>query len=38
MADKPNKRSLVREGELSQKTEKGLEISILKAGEFFAKL
>jgi len=30
MADKRNKRSLAREGELSQKTEKGLEIPVLK--------
>jgi hypothetical protein len=30
MADKRNKRSLTREAEPSQKTEKGLEIPVLK--------
>ena len=30
MADKRDKRSLAREGEPSQKTEKGLEIPVLK--------
>ncbi len=30
MPDKHNKRSLAREGEPSQKTEKGLEIPVLK--------
>ncbi len=34
MADKRNKR-LTREGEPSQKTDKGLEITIPKADEFF---
>ncbi len=37
MADKRNKR-LVREGEPSQKTEKGLEIPVPKADEFFGLL
>jgi hypothetical protein len=35
MADKRNKRSLAREGEPSQETEKGLEIPVPKRGEFF---
>ena len=38
MPDKPNKRSLAREGEPSQKTEKGLEIPVPKADEFFGLL
>ncbi len=38
MADKPNKRSLAREGEPSEKTEKGLEVPIPKRGEFFGNL
>lgn len=38
MVDKRKKRSLVREGEPSQKTEKGLEIPIPKADEFFGLL
>jgi hypothetical protein len=38
MADKRKKRSLAREGEPSQKTEKGLEIPIPKADEFFGLL
>jgi hypothetical protein len=37
MADKRNKR-LTREGEASQKTDKGLEIPIPKADEFFGLL
>ena len=37
MADKRNKR-LIREGEPSQKTNKGLEIPIPKAEEFFGLL
>lgn len=38
MTDKRKKRPLVREGEPSQKTEKGLEIPIPKADEFFGLL
>ena len=38
MADKHDKRSLAREGEPSQKTEKGLEIPIPKTDEFFGLL
>ena len=38
MADKHKKRSLAREGEPSQKTEKGLEIPVPKAEEFFGLL
>lgn len=37
MADKRNKR-LTREGQPSQKTEKGLEIPVPKADEFFGLL
>lgn len=39
MADKrTNKRSLAREGEPSQKTDKGLEIPVPEADEFFGLL
>jgi len=38
MADKPNKCSLAREGEPSQKSDKGLEIPVPKADEFFGLL
>ncbi len=38
MVGKHKKRSLVREDEPSQKTEKGLEIPIPKADEFFGLL
>jgi hypothetical protein len=38
MADKRKRNSLAREGEPSQKTEKGLEIPIPKADEFFGLL
>jgi hypothetical protein len=38
MADKRKKRSLVREGEPSEKTEKGLEVPIPTREEFFGNL
>ena len=38
MADKRKKRPLVREGEPSQKTEKGLEIPVPTKDEFFGLL
>jgi hypothetical protein len=38
MIDKRKRSSLVREGEPSQKTEKGLEIPVPKAEEFFGLL
>jgi hypothetical protein len=38
MADKRDKRSLAREGEPSQKTDKGLEIPVPEAEEFFGLL
>ncbi len=38
MADKNKKRSLAREGEPSEKTEKGLEVPIPTRGEFLRNL
>jgi hypothetical protein len=38
MANKRKERSLAREGEPSQKTDKGLEIPIPEADEFFGLL
>ena len=38
MSDKRKKRSLIREGEPSEKTEKGLEVPIPTRGDFFDNL
>jgi hypothetical protein len=38
MVDKRKKRSLTREGEPSEKTEKGLEVPIPTRGDFFDNL
>ncbi len=38
MADKDKKRSLAREGEPNEKTEKGLEVPIPTRGDFFKNL